>query len=92
VKRLAASVVAQVGPSASRRIAIDKAGHGRRAVAGAEPDAERAVVVLEVRFAAAVPDDDVPVSLVRRADLRDARPDAGLVGAVIMPGVPRRAA
>jgi|SRR5450631_118543 hypothetical protein len=39
-------------------IAIDKAGHGRRAVAGAEPDAERTAVVLELRLELAVPNDD----------------------------------
>jgi hypothetical protein len=58
-------------------VPIDKARHGRRAIAGPEPDTERAAVVLEVRFAPAVPDDDVPVTFTRRPDLGDARPDAG---------------
>jgi hypothetical protein len=39
-------------------IAIDKAGHRRRTVAGTERDGESAAVVLKLRFAIAVPDDD----------------------------------
>jgi hypothetical protein len=58
-------------------VAIDKAGHSRRAVAGAEPDNERAAVVLEMRLAVAVPNDDDPRALARSSRVREIPAHAG---------------
>jgi hypothetical protein len=58
-------------------IAIDEPGQGGEAVAGAEPDHERAAVVEELRFAIAVPDDDQPRALVDSFRVRHITPDAG---------------
>ena len=64
-------------------IAIDKAGHRYRAVAGAEMDAERAALVLELRLAIVVPDDNDPRAPAHRSRVGDEPAHAGSVALVM---------
>jgi hypothetical protein len=58
-------------------IAIDENRHRDGRVAGAERDAERTAVVLELRLAIAVPDDDDPRALARSSSVGQIAAHAG---------------